>query len=175
MPEIPSRTRIEYRSFVCPDGHEFRCACKLLLAADGKMEEFFAPNSILGGPGKYGWLPIPKCPAPDCLGIGDEQSDVRASYSPAAQVPESQRFYAWLAPDGSSISVPGYHGAKMPARYVHAGYIPVEAHNLRDLDRFERIRERQTGNHVYNEMNFDPATRKERQEAEYSDDPTVDV
>lgn len=162
-------TSIRIAQFQCQCGHAYRLAIKLVRRRDSdEYEEFYrALNSDH-------WLPVPKCPAPDCLLAGDELSDALSTRE-FIQVPESERLYVWLSPDGQRVPVPGYRGAKMPERYRRAGYTPFEASNLRDLDRIDRIRAAQTGNTVYNEMNFSAGTRAARQRAEYSDDMTVDT
>lgn len=161
---------ISIREFRCPDGHTFTQTCRLVRrSGTDEYEEFYRSiNSTL-------WLPVPKCPIADCALAGDELADV-ANARTFAQVPESERLYCWLSTDGERVPIPGYRGAKMPERYKRAGYIAFEASSLRDLDRIERIRARQTGNEVYSEVgNFSAASRKARQRAEYTDDLTVDV
>lgn len=176
-----ARTRIEFRQFKCADGHEFRAACKsVLIVGTDQYEEFYKAvhtNGVLVNvvPVAFHWLPVPKCPYEGCQLIGDLLTDPTASRS-AAQVPESERFYAWLSPDGERVAVPGYRGAKMPERYRRAGYMVVEAANLPQLQRLEQVRARQTGNSTYHEMSsFDAATRAARERAEYSDDMTSDT
>lgn len=177
-----ARTRIEFRQFRCPAGHEFRAACKSVLRTGTReYEEWFRAHHTNGVltwviPAVFhNWLPVPKCPYEGCQLIGD-QLDNPASARSFAQIPESERFYAWLSPDGQRVSVPGYRGAAMPERYRRAGYMVVEAANLAQLDRLEQVRSAQTGNSAYHEMaSFDAPTRAARAEAEYSDDMTSDV
>lgn len=162
---MSARSQIKYQSFRCPDGHEFRLLVISRREADDQFELWYQ----LAGDHL---LPVPKCPVENCLLIGDELGEGARSY---AQVPESERFEAWLSPDGQLLSVPGEKGKPMPERYRRAGYQRVQASNIRDLDRFDRIRARQTGNDAYNEMNYNPAQRREREEAEYSDDMTSET
>lgn len=163
----PSRATIRYASMCCAAGHRYRSAIRQHVAGDELSAEFRAQSTER-------WLPIAKCPVPDCPQTADELIDPAGPHE-MVDIPAGERFYAWLSPDGQRLSVPGYPGAKMPERYVRAGYIPVEAHSLRDLDRFDQIRARQTGNDVYNEMNHTPASRRVREAADYTDDMTSDV
>jgi len=175
-----ARTRIQFRQFRCLAGHEFRAACKSVLkVGTDEYEEFYRSDRISGRPAPIrctadDWLPIPKCPIEGCPLIGDPLTDPTTSRS-FTQVPESERFYAWLSPDGERVSVPGYRGAKMPDRYRRAGYMVVEASNLAQLDRLEQVRSRQTGNTAYHEANFDAPTRAAREQAECSEDMTRDT
>lgn len=160
---MSTRTRLSYRDFVCPAGHTFKCAVASRLTDSDRVELFYQPI------GMYAELPIPKCPRANCTLIGEEEGNSGRSYM---QVPSEERFEAWLSPDGQWLSVPTEKGREMPQRYKNAGYIKVEATNIRDLDRFDSIRARQTGNEVWNEMNYSPGARREHEELDYTDDPT---
>lgn len=183
-----ARTRIQFRQFRCPAGHEFRAACRSVRKASSEeYEEFYRTNRqydyVHGkevrpdGPPDHKWLPVPKCPQEGCPLIGDPLTDPTTStFREFAQIPEAERFYAWLSPDGTRVAPPGYRGAPMPERYKRAGYMVVEASNLAQLDRLEAVRSAQTGNMAYNEMgHFDEPTRQARERAEYSDDMTKDT
>lgn len=158
-----ARTHIAYRDFICPAQHAFKCAVATRFIDADHCEIYYQPLGI------YAELPIPKCPAPGCTLIGEESAQAARSM---AQVPAEERFQAWLSPDGSKVAVPMYRGREMPMRYKNAGYITVEAANIRDLDRLDRIRSAQTGNDAYNEMNYSPAQRREHEEADYSESET---
>lgn len=169
-----ARTRIEFRQFRCPAGHEFRAACKAVLRTG--TDEFELFYRTVTDSGVVHWLPVPKCPQSSCTLLGDPVSDPTSSVAVFVQIPETERFYAWLSPDGERVSVPGYRGAEMPERYRRAGYMVVEASNLAQLDRLEQVRAQQTGNSAYHEMaSFDAPTRAARARAEYSDDMTADT
>ena len=89
-------------------------------------------------------------------------------------VPEGERFAAWLALDGSYLSVPGDRNAKMPARYEGKA-IRVEGYGLRDLDRFDAIRSAQTGNEVWNELNYNAPERDWHEQGPYDPDDMTKV
>ncbi len=165
-----ARTRIQYLQFICGAGHQFSMPCKQRVRVDkpDEVEQVYQR-------GEGNWLPVPKCPVDDCPLIGEPIPDPASTRS-FAQVPESERFQAWLSPDGERVAVPGYRGAKMPERYRRAGYMTVEASNLTQLQRLEQVRAAQTGNSAYHEMSsFDSASRAARAQAEYSDDLTKDT
>lgn len=179
-----ARTRIQFRQFRCLAGHEFRAACKSVRKASSeKYEEFYRAEHTMGVLVNVvvapftNWLPVPKCPYFGCTFVGDPLTDPTLSTSREfAQIPEAERFYAWLSPDGARIAPPGYRGAPMPDRYKRAGYMVVEASNLAQMDRLEAVRSAQTGNMVYHEMgHFDEPTRDARARAEASDDLTKDT
>src|SRR5678816_3383917 len=99
------RTSISIREFCCPDGHTFRQACKVVRSAGtGEYEEFYRALTPYGEDAR--WLPIPKCPIADCVLAGDELGDPLSARS-YAQVPESERLYCWLSPDGERVPIPG--------------------------------------------------------------------
>lgn len=165
-----TRTTVQYRDFICKgeSHHRFRSAVRLQVADDGNAIERSAQFMPLGADG---WSALPLCIS--CDGIAEE----RETYDPSlAAVPEKERFEAWLSPDGQRLAVPGKRGAVMPDRYVAAGYRRVEAHSMRDQDRLDAIRARQTGNEVYSEMNFSHESRRWHEEAPYdSEDMTSNV
>jgi hypothetical protein len=162
------RTHIEFHHFRCQSAsrHEFS---GLVRSVDGKLS--YKPGQ------SPDWSPIALCPEPSCSAIGVTIADIRQSGFPA-QIPEGQRFFGWLSPDGQTLSVPTPTGdgpVKMPGRYAAAGYRLVEAQSLSDLDALMAIRERQTGNVCSHETDHSAERRAERQDAEPSDDPTVDT
>jgi hypothetical protein len=160
------QTRIRYTDFICPAGHSFRAAESISYRAESHLELLYRTDA---GPQ---WLPIPKCPTAGCPLVGEERSTVLRSGF--AQVPESERFECWVGPAGE-VSVPGAKGKPMPERYRRAGYTLVEAHSVRDIDKLDRMRARQTGNDAYHEMNYGPAARREREQADYNDDMRSEV
>jgi hypothetical protein len=152
-----ARSVIVCREFVCPTlGHKFSALVRRRKhSVTGEMVQQFQPLS------SPGWLALPVCIEHQSVGEPVE------TYNPSLQtVPERERFVAWLSPDGERLAVPGVSDAAMPARYRQAGYQRVEGYSVRDLDKFDQIRARQTGNIVHNEMNYDAATRRHRTEAE---------
>jgi hypothetical protein len=175
---MEQRTHIRITTFSCDCGRQYRQAVKLVArTGTTNYEEFYRTMEPCAHNPHNRWLPIPKCPAPNCLLAGTEITNQSSlSAREFAQVPEHERMQVWLSPDGERVPVPGYRGAKMPERYRRAGYITFEAASLRDLDRIERIRAAQTGNAVYSEVgSFDGASRHAREQANYTDDMTVDV
>lgn len=170
----PARTRITHRDYRCrgPLSHAHRFRITHRTNGDATTSSFYEalqpgrvhiPRSPLP-------LPIPLCPLCDFL------CDDAAEFTGFVAVPESERFSAWLSPDGERLSVPGNRDASMPKRYVSAGYMRVEARGTRDLDRLDAIRARQTGNDAYNEMNYNPTERQWREDAPYDpDDMTSEI
>lgn len=157
------RTRIRYVDYTCPAGHQFKCVVASRIIDADHYEEFYQPVGL------YVELPVPKCPAQDCNFIGETDAAAARAFM---VVPAEERFEAWLSPDGEKLAVPPIKGRDMPERYRRAGYIKVEAMNMRDQDRFDRIRARQTGNDVWSEMNYSPASRNEHEQLDYNEDPT---
>lgn len=116
------------------------------------------------------WSPLPICP--DCGSIAEE----RSTYDPSlAAIPAAERTLVWLSPDGQRVAVPGNRDAIMPSRYVVAGYRPLEAHSMRDIDRIEQIRAAQTGNDVFSELNFDAERRSWHAERDYDPDSMTEI
>jgi hypothetical protein len=163
-----TRTRVEHRAFICKgDGHHhFSTAVKLSTKDDGTKLERTAVFLLASADGRpASWQPLPLCPT--CEALSEEES----TYNPGmATVPESERFVAFLSPDGKRLAVPG--DASKPMReQLHAwGYRKVTAHSMRDMDRLATIREGQTGNTVDPEMNYEPETRQWREDAPYDPD-----
>jgi hypothetical protein len=157
------RTQIQFRTLICKssDHHKFRAAVRLQTSDDGSSIERSAEFRA----GRSPWSPLPICPS--CSSLAEEDS----TYDPlSASVPESERFLAWLSPDGQRVAVPGKRGAMMPERYRASGYRAIEASSIRDFDRIERIREAQTGNETSSEMNFSAETRRWRMDKPYDPD-----
>jgi hypothetical protein len=156
-------TRVTVRAFICrgPMAHPFSALVRS--SVELHIGERIPVDSEFQLLGSAAWLPLPLCPAHACGFTGEQ----RELYNPAmATIPAGERFTAWLAPDGSKLAVPGRNDAVMPARYVRAGYIKVEGHSMLDLDRFDAIRARQTGNDVSHEMNYDAHERQHRRESD---------
>lgn len=155
------RVKTLIREFRChsTQAHIFKCLVRTRQITDPFSEEI--SYQLLG---TAAYAPIPICP--QC----GHSADRLEFYDPQlAAVPESDRFVAWLSPDGKQLSVPGNNSAAMPERYKLAGYIRVEAHSIRDIDRLDSIRARQTGNTVANEINYDPESRKHRDSVDLVD------
>lgn len=163
------RVRIVHRDFICKgaEHHKFRAAVKVGVVDDGTEVERSAEflvirNSAAPFQANTAWIGLPVCL--ECGAIAEEAS----TYNPdTAQVPESERTVAFLSADGTQIAIPGKRDAPMAERYAVAGYRRIEAHSMRDIDRMQAIRERQTGNTVDNEMNYEPESRKWHDEAPY--------
>lgn len=183
------RTRIQHRDFICKGEahHAFRAAVRLQVADDGTTvesgaqfkpfssgiavkETFPAGATLVTGALLPGWTGLPICPT--CDSIAEERETYDSSL---ATVPSTERFTAWLSPDGQRVAVPGRRDALMPSRYVAAGYRPIEAHSMRDLDRIEQVRAAQTGNEVFSEMNFSESTRVWHDERDYDPDSMTEL
>jgi hypothetical protein len=151
-----SRAIVVCRTFMCPKmGHKFQALVRRREhSATGELVSQFQPINRAGG----GWFAMPVCHEHHVSGIEEQ------FYDPAMQVvPEKERFVAWLSPDGERLAVPGAADARMPDRYRLAGYQRVEGFSMMDLDRFDKIRARQTGNIVHNEMNYGSIERRHRE------------
>lgn len=158
------RTRIEHRDFICKgeQHHSFRAAVRLQLSDDGTTIEQTAEFMVVSD---TAWLDLPLCL--ECGDIAEESS----TYDPrAAAIPASERMQVWLSPDGQRVAIPGRRDALMPDRYAAAGYRPLEAHSIRDIDRIEQVRSRQTGNSVMSEMQLDEPRRRWNSEKPYDPD-----
>lgn len=168
--EHARRTRIRHRDFVCngADHHVFRAAVKTEIADDGQSVELSAQFQPFG---TDHWSALPVCPF-----ICGHLAEERETYDPSlAAVAESERIEAWLSPDGQRVAIPGKRGARMPERYVTSGYRRVEASSMRDVDRLQAVRARQTDNEVVNEMNWSAETRRWHDEAPYDPDSMTSI
>lgn len=161
------RTTVQTRDYICKgsDHHRYRGFARLQVTDAGQVSERLAEFRPLGTPSAV-WSRLPICPS--CSAIAEES----ATYDPAtATVPSSERFVAWLSPDGQRLAVPGRSDATMPDRYRVSGYRPVEAHSVRDFDRLSDIRAAQTGNEIIPEVVcFDEESRRWHDEADYDPD-----
>jgi hypothetical protein len=162
------RSRVQFVTMICSGqpahSHRFKRLLQSGLTDDGSFGSVYyqtAPDQ---------WSPFVICPSADCNSFMDEERYASTS----AQVRESDRYVAFISADGKRIAPPGLKDGpgfeQCRARRLALGYRMVEAKNFRDLDKFDAIRAEQTGNHVYHEMNFDPATRQFREDDESYDD-----
>lgn len=161
MSSIARRTRVAIREFICQTGgHKLKFVVRAQeeISSSGRVPKSAEFKSLESRIGRTDWFPIPVC---HCGSICDELE----FYNPGLlSVPASERAMFWLSPDGQRLAVPGKNTASMPERYRRAGYVEVHAASFQDLDRFDSIRARQTGNDVANEMNYDKSTREFRRE-----------
>ena len=165
------RTRLEHRDFACkgPIHHHFRSAVRLQISDSGSAIERSAEfRPVLQSLSPWSVLPI----CPFCSSIAEELE----TYDPnASTIPSGQRMQVWLSPDGSAVAIPGARDRVMPDRYAVRGYRTVELHSMRDIDRIESIRARQTGNEITHEMQFSPERRKWHEEADYDPDSMTSI
>lgn len=163
------RTRIQHRDFTCKgeSHHQFRAAVRIQISDDGALIERTAEFRPIGD---TAWLNLPLCL--ECGELAEESS----TYDPrAASIPESERMEVWLSPDGQRVAVPGKRDAQMPDRYAVSGYRRIDAHSIRDIDRIESIRARQTGNEITSEMQMSAETRRWNEQAPYDPDSMTSI
>lgn len=165
MSEAARTSFVSVRQFICrgPSPHRFTALVRTSSALlSGERLPTSSSYQPLGRPASI-WQPLPICPTPSC-GFLAEQLEF---YSPiTSAIPESERFVAFISPDGTRICPPGRNDAPMPPRYVRAGYTRFVASSIHDLDRVEQLRSAMTGNDVMSEMHYSEAERARRRESE---------